>query len=103
MSRTTRRTLRVSLVAEQTLADAALVGKHPIGTPEAHALTGHQAVLRLAACAVCERDIRLDALDAPTTLIHDTVTFGDAVRRVEWRCTVDTFETDCPVGDGTMP
>ena len=68
---------------KQTLADAVLVGKHAIRTPEAHALTGNQAVLRLATRTVCERDIRLDALDAPAVIVHGTVASRDAVRRVE--------------------
>ena len=74
----------------QTEADAVITDNHARRTPQAHALTGHQAVLGLTTRAVCERDIRLDALDAPLILIHDTATLGDAVRCVEVDSTVST-------------
>ena len=81
----------------ETLAPAALVGKHPVGTPEADALAGHEAVPQLAARPVCERDEGRHALDAPPVGIDGTVARDDAVRRVEAAGAVLARGADRPV------
>ena len=86
----------------RTLADAALVGKHPIGTPKADTPVVESTILRLCTCSVCERDKGIGALNALPILIHDAITFEDAVCRVEAEGTIVTCLTDSPVGSSAV-
>ena len=91
-------TLRVSLFAGQTPADAVLFGVHSVGAPETDTPVTDGAVIRLRTCSVCERDEWLDALDARSVLVHWSVSCGDAVRRVEADGTGSARRARRPVG-----
>ena len=77
--------LHVRLVGKQTLADAALVGVHPVGAPQADAISQSCAVpvFCLNTQPVCSKDERFDTLGTDAVVVLDTLSLNDTRRRVE--------------------
>ena len=100
-SNTKRRTLRVSLIGTQTLADAAPIGMHPVGTPQARTAMLIDAVPGLGTRPV-EKDKPPSTRRTRPVDIRRAVALRDAVRRVEGDSTTVTLLADGPVGNGAV-